>query len=306
MPVSDMPVSDMPVSNLWSVDREASPFPPATTGPGKVEPFADAVANEPSGRLPGGSGLKPTRQSGGDFDAANYRRLGDPPPARHPNPETSPWPSLPTLRQDSVAGPAALADKPTAVALPPAEFNSDGAPGSDSIEIRDAPVNMANRLETNLIDSDNSVQRASAESSVRATSIISQDGDSFWLIAQRVYDDGRYFNALYEFNRQQVPAFNGIPVGTRIATPAVAQLRQRWPRLCPDEPKVANQGDALSGDSGSYLTQGGESLFEIARDELGQASRYLEILDLNRDRLPEATNHQTELPAELIILLPPR
>lgn len=54
----------------------------------------------------------------------------------------------------------------------------------------------------------------------------------------------------------------------------------------------------------TYTTQGGETLFEIAARQLGQASRYLEILKLNRVRLGKAVNESTRLPANLLLILP--
>ena len=135
----------------------------------------------------------------------------------------------------------------------------------------------------------------------QATSIVSQDGDSFWLIAQRVYGDGRLFNALYEFNRSQVKSFNEIPVGTRISTPTLAELQEKWPQLCPRDSIFAS---ATTDTTSIYTSIEGDTLFDIARDQLGQASRYLEIHQLNAEKLPADIGHATPLPAGVQITLP--
>jgi nucleoid-associated protein YgaU len=54
----------------------------------------------------------------------------------------------------------------------------------------------------------------------------------------------------------------------------------------------------------TYLTQGGETLFEIAAKRLGQASRYLEILKLNQSRLRPDVNDSTPLPPNLLLIMP--
>jgi nucleoid-associated protein YgaU len=220
--------------------------------------------------------------------------------------------------------------KPHSLPLPAAQLRSSNKPSASR------PFPFADRLETTIAD-DNPVRPASGEQpseastdgaptgfeppqqggdpggaridgepaasappAQQATSIVSQEGDSFWLIAQRVYGDGRYFNALYECNRRNVPSFNEIPPGTRISTPPLEDLRARWPDVCPRE----TQPDPSSTEARWHTTAPDETLFEIASDELGQASRYLEILEMNRDRLPPATGHATPLPAGIKIRLP--
>ncbi len=200
--------------------------------------------------------------------------------------------------------------------VPPAPVNVNGLR-----QQQPEPLRLAERLETIVAESSGEIQRASTVQptkrpvgsavpepersplSQRPTSVLSQELDSFWLIAQRVYGDGRYFNALYEYNRRHVPSFNEIPTGTRISTPPVEQLHQRWPRLCPQDAVIADQ-PAASTAAPVHVTEQGETLFGIARDQLGQASRYLEILELNRDHLSADTGHGTELPAGVKIKLP--
>ena len=53
-----------------------------------------------------------------------------------------------------------------------------------------------------------------------------------------------------------------------------------------------------------YTVRQGDNLFDIARNELLQASRYLEILELNREHLSADCTHLTPLPAGLKLKIP--
>ena len=103
--------------------------------------------------------------------------------------------------------------------------------------------------------------------------------DSFWKISQRVYGDGSYFRALYEHNRHRFPNPDSLPVGKLVDTPS--SLTQ------------ASNDTSLPGDSRLYIARPGESLFDVARLQLGQASRYVEILRLNPSFAADASTPLT-------------
>lgn len=127
-----------------------------------------------------------------------------------------------------------------------------------------------------------------------------QSGESFFTIAQKKYGDGRYFRALFELNRSNVDGFDKIAAGTKLRTPDVETLHQRFPDLCPQELLAkANPKNPLI-----YTTLAGDTLFDIARRKMGQASRYLELMALNKKILPANANHLTRLPADLDLKLP--
>ena len=132
---------------------------------------------------------------------------------------------------------------------------------------------------------------------------IVQPGDSFWTIAQQRYDNGDYFRALYKYNEHKVSDFNLLIPGTQIDTPTKAQLQRQWPELCPmDDGKTTVR--LIRSANSIYVTSPGDTLFEIARQRLGQASRYLEILQRNAARLPAEVNHLTPLLGGLELDLP--
>ncbi|MBI3837370.1 MAG: LysM peptidoglycan-binding domain-containing protein [Planctomycetia bacterium] len=122
-----------------------------------------------------------------------------------------------------------------------------------------------------------------------------QPNDSLWTVSEKVYGTGRYFKAIYEHNRARLPHADRLAVGTVIAVPPVAVLEQNYPSLCPKQRKSAlvkprtieaSTRQRIAG-SNLYVVEEGDTLFDIARYELGKASRWAEIYDLNRDALGE-------------------
>ena len=126
--------------------------------------------------------------------------------------------------------------------------------------------------------------------------------DSFWTIAQEQYEDGRYFKALYEFNRSRVDAFDKLKPDDVLEIPELSQLKLLFADLCP----VTENAEMNVANSNAYVTQDGDTLFDIARRVTGQASDYLEIIRLNRKELPADVNHLTRLAAGIRLQLPKR
>ena len=57
-------------------------------------------------------------------------------------------------------------------------------------------------------------------------------------------------------------------------------------------------------DKRFYETRAGDTLFGIARQQLGQASRYVDLMKLNEFRLESNMTHETELSPGIKLLLP--
>ena len=145
--------------------------------------------------------------------------------------------------------------------------------------------------------------------------------DSYWSIASKAYGNGQYFRALHQFNRQEFQVAN-IGEGVTIRVPDLDELKKACPTLMPgfvgqQEPlpkegqgnqqkDSTGNGEAKGTASGVYRVKQGETLFSIAAEQLGQASRYAEIMKLNRRVLPANVNHLTRLKPGLRIQLPPR
>ncbi|MFN9368806.1 MAG: LysM peptidoglycan-binding domain-containing protein [Planctomycetia bacterium] len=59
-----------------------------------------------------------------------------------------------------------------------------------------------------------------------------QPGDSWWQVAERAYGDGRFYRALFAWNRAADPRVS-LTQGTRLEIPPLDRLAAAWPRLVP-------------------------------------------------------------------------
>lgn len=119
-----------------------------------------------------------------------------------------------------------------------------------------------------------------------------EPNDNFWRISQKVYGTGAYFKALEEYNRRQYGDQVAIHAGDVISAPPLEVLRKQYPDLAPKGP-IAPAARRPARGRRSYTVGEGETLFDIARHELGKASRWSEIYELNRDQLGNDFNDLT-------------
>jgi nucleoid-associated protein YgaU len=143
-------------------------------------------------------------------------------------------------------------------------------------------------------------------------SYVVEPNDNFWRISQKVYGTGAYFKALEEHNRRQYGNRALVNVGDVVSVPSLAVLRENYPDLCPkprnvpaDRRETSLASSSVRGGRGgrTYTVAEGDTLFDIARQELGKASRWAEIYRLNRDQLGEDFNY---LSPGMQLLLPER
>ena len=139
-----------------------------------------------------------------------------------------------------------------------------------------------------------------------------QPNDNYWVISQKLYGTGAYFRALAEHNRNEVPDQDRMEVGGKILAPDVAQLQKDYPGLCPKpshREAAKHRTSAVSmrspiGGGQVYVVQQGDTLFDIAHFELGKASRWAEIGDLNKDLLGPELEHLNYLTPGMKLVLP--
>lgn len=119
-----------------------------------------------------------------------------------------------------------------------------------------------------------------------------EPGDSFWKIAQKIYGDGGYFKALQAYNRVRYPKPGKLDIGDEILTPRAGELQEKYAHLCPKKRKVKPGSPTITAAASSrlrpgrmYVVEEGDTLYDIARYELGAASRWPEIYELNQGRL---------------------
>jgi nucleoid-associated protein YgaU len=61
---------------------------------------------------------------------------------------------------------------------------------------------------------------------------VTRPGDSWWSVAERSYGDGRFYRALFAWNRAIDPRVSLVP-GTSIEVPPAERLQNAWPALLP-------------------------------------------------------------------------
>jgi len=139
-----------------------------------------------------------------------------------------------------------------------------------------------------------------------------QPGDSYWVISERLYGTSAYFRALEHHNRAKTPEKDRLQMGDTILAPDVAELEQAYPDMCPKpEHREATQRRTILGSTQSptgtervYVVQQGDNLFDIARYELGKATRWTEIVDLNKQLLGSDLNDLNYLTPGMKLILP--
>lgn len=122
-----------------------------------------------------------------------------------------------------------------------------------------------------------------------------QPNDTFWTICERAYGTGAFFKALYEYNRRRHKQADELVVGQELLVPDENVLRRHYPDLCPrprkniasTEQRLISASTKLRGNGRVYKVVEGDTLYDVAKFELGKASRWAEIYELNRDVLGE-------------------
>ena len=114
--------------------------------------------------------------------------------------------------------------------------------------------------------------------------------ENFWTVSERAYGSGGYFKALHAYNAEQHPVQDELTVGDEIMVPVRTELEREFPALCPKPGRrpaagsFAMQASAKIKATGNmYVVQEGDTLFDIARYELGKASRWAELYEMNKD-----------------------
>jgi nucleoid-associated protein YgaU len=139
-----------------------------------------------------------------------------------------------------------------------------------------------------------------------------QPQDNFWTISRKKYGTARYFMALAQLNKAHVPDPTRMRPGVRVSTPPTEILETRFAQYLPKGSAVeVASGERLAGKSGPagfftsadgkamYRTGEKDTLSDIAARHLGRASRWIQIYEMNRDKL--ATPNQLKIGTELVL-----
>jgi len=124
-----------------------------------------------------------------------------------------------------------------------------------------------------------------------------QPQDNFWTISRKKYGTSRYFQALAELNKSRIPDPSRMRPGMKVSTPPAELLEERYSQYLPPGTKVqvaAAEEDAKSTPTGFFVKPDGtatyrtgehDTLSDIAARHLGRSSRWIQIYEMNRDKL---------------------
>lgn len=129
-----------------------------------------------------------------------------------------------------------------------------------------------------------------------------QPNDNFWIISRKRYGAGRYYMALAEHNRGVIPDPKRMMPGVVISTPDVEHLEREHASIIPKPPVAdvvvpvgATRSQKLDdGPPGFFVSREGhpmyrvgdkDTLTEIAKVHLNRSTRWVQILEMNRNVL---------------------
>jgi len=251
---------------------------PATPGAGAVGQGPPSVLNDPSAA--GGAAAKPQA------------------PAPAPISEIDRWKQLRDAERAKVAAetsgaaPAPLAGGP----LAPGALPAAGAAGAPVAGVTPAAPGAAPATPASVpLKSSTPESAATSPKPVPVEPKLSTytvaNGDSLWKIAVKQYGDSNiqeHVDAIVAAN-PSVDA-NHLKVGTKLNLPPKQTSVNRLP--------AKEQAKLL--DSGLYAVKKGDTLSSIAKKQLGDANRWREIYDLNREHIADPsmlfTGTQLRLP----------
>lgn len=293
-PTTLVPASDMKPSG-WSVasDANSRPAPPPPPKP----PVASFMP-DPSlaGSRPPMHHRRP-EQAGPDSTPTPPAMAIDlsrppPPPAPGPGPGDR-YPLRGSSTLNISVGQAGLAPDPGpryGMGPPPMTYASGrhpyGAPPEPPAALRSVSLPVA----TDPIPERRPIERVQPGGTYKV-----QPGDNYWKISEKLYGTGAYFKALAEHNRDRNLRDDRLQPGAVLSAPEAAELEQKYADLCPKATHHRPPGARFAQVSSSgrlagrrtYKVEAGDTLYDIAKHELGNPARWGEIYHLNREVLGE-------------------
>ena len=186
--------------------------PPATAAPDQLEPPVR------SSRFGGDA---PPQVPPDPFVGVASFESAEPPPAP-PASTAPPADLLPPVDPVSPANQVAEADL-----LPPPSF----ARAAPQPPPHDGPA-PAPAIRESVPPSSFEPALAASPATPLGEAYVARAGDSWWSLAERAYGDGRFYRALFAWNRMIDPRVSLAP-GTRLEIPPAAKLGASWPGLLP-------------------------------------------------------------------------
>lgn len=146
----------------------------------------------------------------------------------------------------------------------------------DSVTMGQPIENVEDRTDTLIRDplNNSSRQTTAPKNPSRETVHRIREGDTLWKIAEQYYNDGSQWQRILERNRDRVMPNGQVRAGASIVIPGV-----------PAAPSNVQRPPATR--PATYTVQKGDTLGEISMKTLGTSRRWLEILELNKDRIDD-------------------
>ncbi len=288
-----LPAGDEPRADYRYESRQTPPDEPANDP--AVAAASNPTANaQPLEASPPVAISNPSTLAGSPADAAQP----DSPAVTAIDAPTAESAALDDLASDESAAPARLDEQAVPATL------AEAAPPPQAIENRPtsrfiappqgervaAPETRLNSLGLRTSSSD---APPSAETIAGGKYTLGPN-ENFWTVSEKAYGSGGFFKALHAYNAEKHPVADELTVGDEVLVPPKSELERQFPDLCPKpgrrpaKPSYAMQASArLRADDTRYVVQEGDTLFDIARYELGKASRWAELYELNRNVIGE-------------------
>ncbi|MCC6682812.1 MAG: LysM peptidoglycan-binding domain-containing protein [Phycisphaeraceae bacterium] len=113
------------------------------------------------------------------------------------------------------------------------------------------------------------------------------DGDSLYRIAEKYLGDGTRWREIVNANPGKIGDDNQIQVGAKLTIPS-REINRPAPAGTPDSQSPAPMtAPTRSNARKTYTVKSGDTLFSIARVQLGDGGRWKSIYDANRDKLAD-------------------
>lgn len=144
-------------------------------------------------------------------------------------------------------------------------------------------------------------ENVESQSKVSLRQYIIQKDDSLWKIAERNLGSGHRWKYLYELNKDKIGNSEKLKVGISIGIPIETE-EQRSKFEGDEQSEVSEQpkeevsvlstvnNSALSVSPREYLVKKNDTLWKIARQELGDGNRWKDIFELNKEKIKTPQN----------------
>lgn len=279
--------------------------------PGRLSRFAEAtqdeLAEQPDPRQPADAEPRRDRYSAADTP---HRIESHPGPAAEGARRTSLIPTADELDHDRWQPPRQQGPPRSVQGLHPAvrvdvsgdeanghrrittQFASPEASESEQVRMEREP-DRAERETRTLSDPDrrtpSEIERRTPPSNAQVIHYV-KPGESLWQIADRYLGDGKHWRQIAKANADHVDKNNNVAAGVRLVIPSGAALAEaQRDREDADASSRAIDVTPRGGEVPTlYTVKSGDTLGRIARNTLGDAGRYREIYELNRDRMRDA------------------